>query len=51
MQDQSIQAKIEADFESGMRSGVSGTPTFFVNGQKFDGGAENLFDMLKENAV
>lgn len=51
MQDQSIQAKIESDFESGMRSGVSGTPTFFVNGQKFDGGAEDLLGMLKENAA
>lgn len=51
MQNQSIHAKIESDFESGMRSGVSGTPTFFVNGQKFDGGAEDLFDMLKENAA
>jgi protein-disulfide isomerase len=27
-----IQNKIETDFESGIRSGVNGTPTFFLNG-------------------
>ena len=30
-------AKIEADFESGVRSGVNGTPSFFVNGRRYDG--------------
>jgi protein-disulfide isomerase len=29
--------KVRFDFESGMRSGVNKTPTFFVNGEKFDG--------------
>lgn len=29
--------KIEADFESGIRSGVNGTPSFFINGRKFGG--------------
>jgi len=28
--------KIEIDFESGVRSGVNGTPSFFINGQKYD---------------
>ncbi len=28
---------VEADFMSGVRSGVNGTPTFFVNGERFDG--------------
>jgi protein-disulfide isomerase len=27
---------VRADFDSGIRSGVSGTPTFFVNGQRFE---------------
>jgi protein-disulfide isomerase len=27
-----ITGKVERDFESGIRSGVNGTPTFFVNG-------------------
>jgi protein-disulfide isomerase len=29
--------RIRADFSSGVRSGVNGTPTFFINGQRFDG--------------
>nr|WP_288808421.1 thioredoxin domain-containing protein [uncultured Sphingobacterium sp.] len=49
MQDQSLDEKVEGDFESGMMSGVNGTPTFFVNGEKFDGGAEDLVRMLREN--
>lgn len=36
----SVVAKIEADFESGIRSGVNGTPSFFVNGQKYEGSWE-----------
>ena len=28
--------KIESDFESGIRSGVNGTPTFFINQQRLD---------------
>jgi protein-disulfide isomerase len=34
----SIIAKVEDDFESGIRSGVNGTPSFFINGEKYDGG-------------
>jgi protein-disulfide isomerase len=49
MQGETVQEKVNADFESGMRSGVNGTPTFFVNAQKFDGGAPNLYVMLKES--
>jgi len=29
--------KVRADFRSGVRSGVNGTPTFFIDGQRFDG--------------
>ena len=29
--------KVKADFMSGVRSGVNGTPTFFINGRRFDG--------------
>jgi len=28
---------VKADFMSGVRSGVNGTPTFFINGRRFDG--------------
>lgn len=49
LENETIVQKVEDDFESGVRSGVNGTPSFFVNGQKFDGGADDLFDMLKES--
>jgi protein-disulfide isomerase len=29
--------RIEKDFEGGVRSGVNGTPSFFVNGVRYDG--------------
>ncbi|RZL50143.1 MAG: DsbA family protein [Pedobacter sp.] len=45
----SVKEKVESDFESGIRSGVNGTPTFFVNGERFDGGAMDLYQMLKES--
>lgn len=32
--------RIEEDFTSGVRSGVNGTPTFFVNGIRYDGPPE-----------
>jgi protein-disulfide isomerase len=28
---------VEVDFVEGVRMGVNGTPTFFINGQRFDG--------------
>jgi protein-disulfide isomerase len=36
--------KVRADFLGGVRSGVNGTPTFFINGQRHDGSYE--FDDL-----
>lgn len=44
-----LKQKVEADFESGARSGVNGTPSFFVNGIRFDGGVLNLYAWIKEN--
>ena len=38
--------KVDADFESGVMSGVNGTPSFYVNGKKFDGGAEDLLQLI-----
>src|SRR5689334_2025118 len=32
--------RVEADFMGGVRSGVNGTPTFFINGQRHDGSFE-----------
>jgi hypothetical protein len=36
--------RVREDFESGLRSGVNGTPTFFVNGDRYDD--EHTFDPL-----
>ena len=36
-QSDALAAKVEADFESGVRSGVNGTPSFYINGLKYDG--------------
>jgi len=38
MQDPALAEKVEADFESGMRSGVNGTPTFFLGRSRYNGG-------------
>ena len=32
-----VAAAISADYQAGLALGVTGTPTFFVNGIKFDG--------------
>jgi protein-disulfide isomerase len=32
-----FEPRVRADFRGGVRSGVNGTPTFFINGQRHDG--------------
>jgi protein-disulfide isomerase len=32
-----FEARVRADFMGGIRSGVNGTPTFFINGHRHDG--------------
>jgi protein-disulfide isomerase len=47
---ESVEGKVEKDFESGVRSGVNGTPTFFLNGQPvymFDGTYESLAEAVQ----
>ncbi|PZU03649.1 MAG: disulfide bond formation protein DsbA, partial [Chryseobacterium sp.] len=46
-----LEDKVDSDFESGIMSGVNGTPSFFVNGNKFNGSAMDLFQLIRENAV
>jgi len=41
MNSQNVISKIENDFESGVRSGVNGTPTFFINDQRVDSYGES----------
>ena len=45
--------KIEDDLLGGMQSGVQGTPTFFVNGVRYDGGydIESLLSTIWEAAA
>jgi protein-disulfide isomerase len=40
--------RVRADFSGGVRSGVNGTPTFFINGQRHNGSFD--FDVLS-NAI
>lgn len=42
-------ARIQADIDGGLRSGVNGTPAFFINGQLFNvnGGFDELFGAVQ----
>jgi protein-disulfide isomerase len=44
--------RVREDFMSGVRSGVNGTPTFFINGVRHDGewDYDSLLDALREAA-
>jgi protein-disulfide isomerase len=44
--DKEFVAKIEADFKGGVRSGVNGTPSLFLNGTRYDG-APDFAPLLK----
>jgi protein-disulfide isomerase len=37
LEQRTFEARVRADFKGGVRSGVNGTPTFFINGQRHDG--------------
>jgi protein-disulfide isomerase len=45
-----VRTKIQEDFSAGVRSGVNGTPTFFINGVRHDGSFEyeDLMAALQE---
>jgi protein-disulfide isomerase len=38
--DGKYEKRVRADFSGGVRSGVNGTPTFFINGKRHDGSFE-----------
>jgi NhaA family Na+:H+ antiporter len=42
--------KVQEDFDSGIRSGVNGTPTFFLNDERYDGSwdTESLFELVEK---
>jgi protein-disulfide isomerase len=41
--------KIKHDFQTGVMSGVNGTPSLFINGERYDGGfdAESLLEVMQ----
>ena len=39
--------KVRDDFRGGIRSGVNGTPTFFINGSRFDGNWADTDEFLQ----
>jgi protein-disulfide isomerase len=40
LQKKEYMSKVRSDFSGGVRSGVNGTPTFFINGQRHDAPSE-----------
>jgi protein-disulfide isomerase len=46
LESKEFEPRVRADFSGGVRSGVNGTPTFFLNGQRHDGPYD--FDSLVE---
>jgi protein-disulfide isomerase len=47
-----FESRVRADFVGGVRSGVNGTPTFFINGKRHDGPADyDTLVMAIEEAI
>lgn len=48
--DPKYRQKVEEDLESGLKSGVNGTPSFFINGKKYNGdySTASMLSYLKE---
>jgi protein-disulfide isomerase len=53
MESPAVERRILKDIEGGVRSGVNGTPTFFINGVRYDGdwSLEPLRSALLESAA
>ena len=51
LEERKYEARVRADFSSGVRSGVNGTPTFFINEERHDGpfDYETLVRAIQEN--
>jgi protein-disulfide isomerase len=49
MLNEALAEKVEAHFYSGLRSGVNATPTFYINGEKYDQswGKDELLGFIK----
>jgi protein-disulfide isomerase len=51
LKDGTFEARVRADFSGGVRSGVNGTPTFFINGIRHDSPAEFMELLLAVDAA
>lgn len=45
--DQKYIEKIKKDMDGALKSGFNGTPTFFINGQRYDGGYNHPSEILQ----
>ena len=53
IEDGAYEDRVREDFRSGVRSGVNGTPSFFINGVRYDGNwtsAHEFLDALRSAA-
>ena len=50
LEDGTFAGRVGFDLESGEKSGVEGTPTFYINGTRHDGGSEasELIEAIEE---
>lgn len=53
LKQRAYEPRVQQDFMGGARSGVNGTPTFFINGQRHDGafGYEDLIAAIESVLV
>ncbi len=53
LEEHTYAARVRTDFSSGVRSGVNGTPTFFINGVRYNGAYDvrSLLEALREAAA
>ena len=53
LEQRTFEARVRADFKGGVRSGVNGTPTFFINGHRHDGyfDFETLLSAIRQAMV
>ena len=52
LRDKTYRKIIQADFSGGVRSGVNGTPTLFIDGQRYDGSFElaSLIEVIRRSS-
>lgn len=50
LENRTFESRVKEDFNSGIRSGVNGTPTLFLNGERYDGAwdLESLLELVEK---